>query len=150
MWICFPFKCSTHFVRHHSFVMAAMILWKVTLTAYEDVASDRFLDCRKKTLGGDMRVWSACLEGWEQLVLAGILHPHKEAKGVWLFCKRPGHNSFWMLLKSLSLRSSGIPSVQNCRRSVLLFLELVSNLLSKRRHTTVSDFKELLRRFFLL
>lgn len=52
-WIYFPFKCSTHFVRHHSFLTVAMILWKLTLTAPEDVSSERFLDCRKKTLGGD-------------------------------------------------------------------------------------------------
>lgn len=55
------FKCSTHFVRQHLFVVAAMVLWKLTWAACEDLASERFLDCRKKTSevteGRDQHAW---------------------------------------------------------------------------------------------
>lgn len=50
------FKCSTHFVQHHSFVTVTVILWKLTSTAPEDVALERFLNCRTKTLGRHTRV----------------------------------------------------------------------------------------------
>lgn len=37
-FLFFCFKCSTHFVRNRSFVLALMVLWKLNLEACKDVA----------------------------------------------------------------------------------------------------------------